>query len=116
MRLLLDAELSPRYIGGSLVERGHDVVCLADDPLRRSLTDRQVLELAAADERILITRNSRDFVPLLREWAEAGRHHAGCILVWTLRNHEFAPIVDGVDRLLTQRPDMTEWEDLALAL
>jgi hypothetical protein len=30
-----------------------------------------VLGLAAAEGRIVITRNSRDFAPLLRDWAEA---------------------------------------------
>ena len=33
------------------------------------------LELATTEERVLITRNSRDFAPLAREWAEASRHH-----------------------------------------
>ncbi len=116
MRLLLDADLSPGYIGIPLRDRGHDVVGLADDPARRDLADRLVLELAAAEGRILITRNSRDFVPILREWGESGRHHTGCILIWTLRNHEFGRIVDGVAELLTQRLDMSAWEDLALAI
>jgi hypothetical protein len=65
---------------------------------------------------MLITRNSRDFAPLLREWAEAGRDHAGCILIWTLGHHEFGPIITGVDRLLRERPDAEHWRDLAVAL
>jgi hypothetical protein len=63
-----------------------------------------VLEAAARGDRILVTRNSRDFAPLLREWAETDRHHAGCILIWTLGRHEFGAIIRGVDRLLHDPP------------
>jgi len=63
-----------------------------------------------------VTRNSRDFAPLLREWAEADRHHAGCILIWTLGHHEFGAIIKGVDRLLHDRPDADQWRHLAVAL
>ena len=84
MRLLLDANLSPKRIGAPLEKRGHDVLSLASDAALGALDDPQVLEVAAEQGRILVTRNSRDFAPLLREWAEADRHHAGCILIWTL--------------------------------
>jgi hypothetical protein len=77
LRLLLDANLSPERIGSALEERGHDVLSLAADTALGALDDPQVLELAAQEDRILVTRNSRDFAPLLREWAEADRHHAG---------------------------------------
>jgi predicted nuclease of predicted toxin-antitoxin system len=116
MRLLLDADLSPDRIGTALRDRGHDVLSLGSDPGRRHLADPQVLGLAASEGRILVTRNSKDFLPLARAWAEAGRHHAGIILIWTLRNHEFGLIVDGVARSLPERPDPSAWIDLALAL
>jgi len=116
VRLLLDANLSPKRIGGPLSKRGHDVICLASDPTLGALDDPQVLELGASEHRVLVTRNSRDFAPLLREWAEGERHHAGCILIWTLGHHEFAAIVNGVDRLLTDRAEADAWRDLAVAL
>lgn len=78
MRLLLDANLSPERVGGPLAERSYDVLSPASDPVLGALDDPQVLGLAAEQARILVTRNARDFAPLLREWAEAGRHHAGC--------------------------------------
>lgn len=116
MRLLLDANLSPKRIGIALQKRGHDVVSLASDAALGALDDPQVLELAAEQNRILITRNSRDFAPLLREWAEAGRHHAGCMLIWTLGHHEFGAIINKVGRLLRDRPDAEDWRDLTVAL
>ena len=116
MRLLLDANLSPKRVGRPLARRGHDVVCLASDQALGALDDPQVLELAAHERCILVTRNARDFAPLLRGWAEAGRHHAGCILLWTLAHHEFGPIIRGVSRLLEARADPEDWQDLAVAL
>jgi hypothetical protein len=116
LRLLLDANLSPKRIGSAPRERGHDVLSLAADASFGALDDPQVLELAAQQDRILVTRNSRDFAPLLREWAEADRHHAGCILIWTLSHNEFATITKRVAQLLRDRPDPEQWRDLTLAL
>jgi Domain of unknown function (DUF5615) len=116
VRLLLDANLSPKRVGAPLERRGHDVLSLASDAVLGALHDPEVLELAAREERILVTRNSRDFAPLLREWAETDRHHAGCILIWTLGHHEFGAIIKGVARLLTDRPDAEQWRGLAIAL
>ena len=116
MRLLLDADLSPRGIAEPLREAGHDVLALAAEPALEGLDDPDVLLLAAREQRILVTRNSRDFAPLLREWAEAGRAHAGCILIWTLDHHRFAELVAGVELLLAQRSRQDAWREIAVAL
>jgi predicted nuclease of predicted toxin-antitoxin system len=116
VRLLLDANLSPARIGDVLAARGHDVLSLARDPVLGALDDPEVLELAAAEERILVTRNARDFAPLLRLWAEPGGSHAGCILIWTLDHHHFGAILDGVQQQLAVRPDPDLWRDLAVAV
>jgi len=116
LRLLLDANLSPKRVGAPLHKRGHDVVSLASDTALGALDDPRVLEMAAEQARVLVTRNARDFAPLLREWAEADRHHAGCILIWTLAHHEFGAIIRGVSRLLDERPDPKQWSDLTIAL
>lgn len=116
MRLLLDANLSPKRIGAALEKRGHDVLSLASDAALGALDDPQVLQLAAEQRRILVTRNSRDFAPLLREWSEEGRHHSGCILIWTLAHHEFGPIINGNIKLLREHPERQQWNDLTVAL
>ncbi len=115
MRLLLDANLSPRGIAAQLREAGHDVLALAEDAAHEGLPDPQVLELAASERRVLITRNSRDFAPLARQWAEAGRSHAGIILIWTLDHSQFAEILKGIQRLLRQRPTEEQWRDITVA-
>ncbi|CAN5909215.1 hypothetical protein BH23ACT2_BH23ACT2_28770 [soil metagenome] len=58
MRLLLDANLSPKRIGGVLERQGHDVLSLAADPTLSALDDPEVLALAAEQRRILVTRNA----------------------------------------------------------
>lgn len=116
MRLLLDANLSPKRIGAALERHGHDVLSIAADATLGGLPDSLVLELAAEQERILITRNSRDFAPLLREWAEAARHHSGCILIWSMAHNEFGKITNGVTNLLAQRDNSGTWRDIAVAL
>lgn len=116
MRLLLDANLSGRRLGRPLRDDGHDVMALSERPELEGLADPEVLGLAAAEGRVLITRNSRDFAPLLRDWAEAGRSHAGCILIWSLRHDEFGPILQGLRHLLDERPDQSAWVDVAVAL
>ncbi|HYB23391.1 MAG TPA: DUF5615 family PIN-like protein [Solirubrobacteraceae bacterium] len=115
MRLLLDANLSPRGIAAKLRATGHDVLALAEDATFEGLPDPQVLELASSEQRILITRNSRDFAPLAREWAEAGRSHAGIILIWTLDHSQFAEILKGIQHQLQQRPTQEQWRDVTSA-
>lgn len=92
------------------------MLSLASDAALGALDDPQVLQLSAERARILVTRNARDFTPLLREWAEADRHHAGCILIWTLAHHEFGAIIRGIARLLDDRPHAKQWRDLTVAL
>jgi predicted nuclease of predicted toxin-antitoxin system len=115
LRLLLDANLSPRGIAAQLRKAGHDVLALAEDATYEGLPDPYVLELAAAQQRVLITRNSRDFAPLARQWAEGGRSHAGIILIWTLDHNQFAEIAAGVERQFRQRPAPGQWRDITVA-
>lgn len=91
------------------------MVALTEPADLEGLADLDVLALAAAEGRILVTRNSRDFAPLLRVWAEAGKVHAGCVVIWTLRHDEFGPILNGFPRLLADRPAQSAWRDLAVA-
>jgi predicted nuclease of predicted toxin-antitoxin system len=115
LRLLLDANLSPRRVTAPLRSAGHDVLPLAEDAVYEGLSDPRVLELAASEGRVLITRNSRDFAPIAREWAEARRPHAGLILIWTLDHNQFAEIVGGVEHQLGLWPSQEEWIDLTVA-
>ena len=91
------------------------MLALAEDSAHEGLSDPQVLELAASEQRILITRNSRHFAPLARQWAEAQRFHAGLILIWTLDHSQFREIVAGVERHLADRPPQDQWSGITVA-
>lgn len=111
MRILLDAHISGRTVGKSLVEGGHDVRALDPDPDLEGLSDPEVLQLAAAERRVLVTANIRDFEPLLREWAGEGRSHAGVILVpSSVRNEAFGVLISGLEETLADT-DQEEWID-----
>lgn len=114
MRLLLDAHCSPKRIGGPLRRDGHDVLALAEEPSLEALTDGQVLELAADEDRILVSRNGKDFTPILRTWAEVGRHHPGCILVWGVPHDRFGETVRRVRGALAAYPSQDQWRDLVV--
>lgn len=115
MRILLDAHISGRTVGRALVEAGHDMLALDSQIELEGLSDPEVLELAAAEGRILVTANIRDFEPILREWAGESHSHAGVILVpASVRNEDFGVLISGVQKTLAdtsqeQWTDRVEW-------
>lgn len=113
---MLDAQLSSRRVGDPLRARGHDVRGVSDEPELDGLPDELLLELATADERILVTRNSRHFAPICRRWAEANREHAGVILVWTLSTAQHGQVADGVERWLEELPTATSWRGRVVSI
>ena len=63
MKLLLDEMLSPA-IARELRSRGHDVESVVGSPDREALSDPEVLALARAEHRAVVTNNLRDYRPL----------------------------------------------------
>lgn len=117
MRLLLDAHLSGRVVGRWLGEVGHDVLALDQHRELEGLDDEAVLELAARERRILLTDNVRDFPEILRDWAEEGRHHAGCIIIVGIRLHEFGELIRATRSVLgldEASADQGSWIDRAV--
>ena len=100
MRILLDAHISGRTVGKALTENGHDVRALDSEIELEGLSDPEVLELAA-ESRVLVTANIRDFEPLLREWAGESRSHSGLILVpSSVKNEAFGVLISGIQTTL----------------
>ena len=114
MRLLLDAHHSGRVVGRWLREAGHDVRALDEHRDLEGLDDEAVLELATGEDRVLLTHNVKDFPDILREWAEAGRHHAGCIMVVGIRLHEFGELIRVLGSALDLHADRETWIDRAV--
>lgn len=114
MRLLLDAHVSLRIVGSALEAHGHDVRALAREPGLDGLPDEEVLALAAADDRILVTGDVRDFVPLLRGWGREGRSHAGCILVSRIAERQLPALSSAIVGLLAARPETEAWSNVVV--
>lgn len=96
--------------------QGHHVLALDEHRELDGLSDADVLALAAQDGRILVTFNVCDFAPILRQWADEQRSHAGCLLLVGISQHESGVILERVSALVEARPEQRDWVDRALFL
>lgn len=78
-RFLLDEHINPN-VAIQLRRKGYDAISLHDDN-QLGLLDPQVLELAAAQRRTLVTYNVIDFEALASQWFARNRSHSGIVLV-----------------------------------
>ena len=99
-----------------LRERGHDVRAADEERELDGLADEELLSIAAAEGRIFVTFDVKDFAVIARRWAEARRAHAGCAIVVGLDHGEFGAILDTLTRELASRPRQADWVDLTLFL
>ena len=113
MRLFLDAHVSARRIAAALREKGHDVRAADEERPLDGWEDESLLKLAAAERRILITFNVKDFARLIREWAAAGTHHCGCLMMVVIDHAEFGLTLRVIEVALAGRPDHEDWIDYA---
>jgi len=111
MRLFLDAHVSGRVIARALRERDHDVRAASEEPLLDAWEDAALLDLATVERRIMITFNVRDFPRIAVEWAAAGKHHAGCLIVVGIDHGQFGLVLRVIEAALTSRPDQAAWQD-----
>lgn len=116
MRLLLDAHVSGPRVGQRLTAAGHEVRALDQELALEGLDDDEMLALALAEGRVLVTHNVRDLPAILREWAAGGRSHAGVILVYGIDHREFDLIVRGIELCFELYPDVAGWQDLAVVV
>ncbi len=73
------------------------------------LDDQDLLELANHEGRILVTHNVKDFPDILRNWAESGRHHAGCVIIVGIALHEFGELLAATETALAQKRAQGSW-------
>lgn len=110
MKLLLDEMLSPA-IARELRARGHDVEPVAGHPDREALSDPEVLTLARAERRAIVTNNLRDFRPLHNEAiTPGGAGHYGMIFMpggYRRTKADTGRIIAALGVILTQHPGET---------
>jgi hypothetical protein len=63
-----------------------------------------------------VTRNSGDFAPICRSWAEGGRDHAGVMLIWTLSHRQYGEIIGGIEHWTEQMPEASSWRGAVVAI
>ncbi len=69
-------------LANALRQRGYDALSCQEAGLAgRGVSDAAQLEYAARQGRAVLTYDVVDFIQLDHEWKEAGRRHAGIILV-----------------------------------
>lgn len=107
MRLLLDEQHDPEA-ARRLGARGHDVSALAARELGRSLSDAEVLDLAVAERRAVVTEDARDFVIEHRRRLAAGVAHFGVVITSAKRyprgRRSIGGLIEGLDRFLRAHP------------
>ena len=114
MKLFLDAHISGPRVARALRENGHDVRAADEERTLDGLPDEDLLALAAAEGRILMTFDVKDFPVIARRWSESGRAHAGCAIVVGIDHGEFGALIRAVEGELTSRPEQAAWVDHTL--
>lgn len=103
MRLLLDEHYSPE-IARQLRTRGHDVVAVAERADLVGLGDDELLRRMAREQRAILTKNVKDFVPLSSRAALERDDHFGPLLTsdksMPRRNDAIGRLVDALDAFL----------------
>lgn len=117
MKLLLDEMLAP-VIARELRARGHDAEAIAGHPDRETLSDPEVMSLARAEHRAVVTNNLRDFRPLHHDAiAPGGPGHYGMIFMpggYRRTKDDTGRIINALDSKLRQYPgedDLANGED-----
>jgi predicted nuclease of predicted toxin-antitoxin system len=104
VRFLLDEDLSP-VVAETARGLGLDAVSVHECD-RRGLSDEEQLELAAREERVLVTRNRDDFILLTLEAFRTGKPHAGALIVpRSLPNHFPERIAHALRRWVADHPE-----------
>lgn len=107
MKLLLDEMLSPA-IARKLCSRGHDVAPVAGNSDREARSDPEVLALARAEHRAVVTNNLRDFRPLHHEAiTPGGAGHFGMIFMpgsYRRTRADTGRIIAALEAILVQHP------------
>lgn len=105
--LLLDEMFSP-VIAEALRRRGHDVICVAEHPQLRAMSDPDLHEWASQHGRRIVTENVADFLPLLRRAQAEGKAAAPLLLsssrTFVRSRRDPGPLIEAIDSWLGQ-PD-----------
>ncbi len=115
LKLLLDEHISP-VIAASLRRRDRKIVVFSmaewEDGNFLGQEDAACLRQAAVQKLTLVTYDRRTIPPLLKDWVEEGRQHAGVIFVdeKTISQADIGGLVQSLGVLLNETRDW-DWTD-----
>jgi hypothetical protein len=108
VRALLDAQLS-QEIAKVLRARGLDVEAVTSrDDIADNASDAEIVEIAAGEDRAVVTNNVKDFRPIAGRRLQQGQGHAGLILVPSTRRRTkaaSATLADDIEKTMREHPD-----------
>jgi predicted nuclease of predicted toxin-antitoxin system len=111
LRLLLDAHISGPRIAAALRERGHDVRAADEERELDGWADEELLEMATAEGRVMVTFDVKDFPDIARRWAEADRPHAGLAIVVGIDHGEFGALLQALGEVFGERAEVDDWRE-----
>jgi predicted nuclease of predicted toxin-antitoxin system len=101
IRLLLDVHYSRQRIGRVLATDGFDVRAAVDDANLEELPDDELLAVAIAEQRIMVTADTGHFNQLLVRLAQDAIDHTGVILVpSSVPNNAYGVILESLREVL----------------
>ena len=107
MRLLLDEHLSPK-IAHELRARGHDVIAVGERDDLRGRSDWVHFASLPDQQRVIVTRDNRDFRPLLAQALRSGAETYGLVCIprrFSLSRKAIGPLVRALEALLREHPE-----------
>jgi len=96
LRLVLD-EMYSDTISSELRKLGVDAISIHDRPKLEGSSDEEVMRVAIAERRVLVTNNVRDYAPLVEEFGLRGEMHFGVVFT---DDATFSRTRDGIGTLV----------------
>ena len=115
MKLLLDEMYGPA-VAALLRDWGHDVIAVKERPDLIGLPDEDLLQVATAEGRAVVTENVKHFAAIHRYILAAGQRHSGLILAHARRFPRSAPnharvLADALASLLSEHGSILDGVD-----
>ena len=111
VRLYVDADITPK-LARALRWRGYDAIA-AHEIGNAEASDAEHMAFAAAQGRVLLTCNARDFTPMFEDYWHAGKEHSGVVVSEQLELGEMLRRVLAFLDAVTTDEMRNNWKNLA---
>jgi predicted nuclease of predicted toxin-antitoxin system len=107
VKLFLDEDISPK-VSEILRKKGVDAVSAHEADMLQA-SDAEQLSFAAAEGRVMVTRNRDDFITLTIQFFDDLKPHKGLIIVpHTIPGSEFSKLASLLAKFSKEHPDDVE--------